>query len=231
MDTLTNNAGPNDFSEETPYTSVYSSPLLKVPAHFFSVIFHPIFLPLYVMFFIVFVHPGYMAGFSMADKKQVLLIIMLNAVLFPLFTVLLLRALKFIDSFYLKTRRDRIIPYIACGIFFFWSYIVFKQQTQYPTIIPAFMLGVFLSSSLALLANIYFKISMHAIGAGGLIGIFFIIMRSNSMLMTWPLCLALLIAGIVCTSRLIVSNHTQREIYLGLAAGIVCQFAAALVVL
>jgi hypothetical protein len=72
---------------------------------------------------------------------------------------------------------------------------------------------------------------MHARGCGGMLGIFIIIMNSNSMLMTWPLSAAILITGIVCTCRLMVSNHTQKEIYMGLAVGLVCQFGAAMVIL
>ena len=93
------------------------------------------------------------------------------------------------------------------------------------------MLGVLFSSCAALMCNIYFKISMHAIGMGGLLGIFWVIMKTNTMLMTWPLCIALLVTGIVCTSRLIVSNHSQKEIYAGLLVGLVSQFIAALVIL
>lgn len=209
---------------------VKAHPVLRVIAWVFSVLFHPLFIPMYVVYFLAFVHPSYFSGFSQAAKKQAMLIVMLNAVLFPLFTVLLLRALKFIDSFLLETRKDRIIPYIACGIFFFWTYTVFKEQARYPSIIASFMLGVFLSSSLALIANIYFKISMHAIGMGGVIGVALLVMLSNTMLMTWPLSVALLATGIVCTSRLLISNHSPREIYIGLAAGVGCQFVGALVV-
>jgi hypothetical protein len=93
------------------------------------------------------------------------------------------------------------------------------------------MTGVFLTTAIALIANIYYKISMHAMGCGGLLGIFLIIMNSNSMLMTWPLCLALLITGVVCSSRLLISNHTQKEIYFGLLVGLLCQFAAAVAIL
>lgn len=214
----------------TPLISRPSSPLLTIPAHIFSVLFHPLFIPLYVMYFLAFVHPSYFSGFSYGAKRQALFIITLNAVLFPLFCVLLLKALGFIDSFLLKTRKDRIIPYIACGIFFFWTYTVFRQQEQYPPVVSSFLLGVFLASSAALIANIYFKISMHAIGMGGVIGLFLIILFSNTMLMTWPLSLAFLVTGLVCTSRLIVSDHEPREIYLGLAVGIICQFAGNLVV-
>ncbi len=205
-------------------------PFLKWPAQLISYVFHPIFIPIYIVWFLVFVHPSYFSGVSLAAKKQTILIAAVNLVFYPLFTILLLKAVGFIKSIFLKTQKDRIIPYMACGIFFFWGYTIFKSQDMYPVIISSFILGMFLASSGALLANIYFKISMHAIGAGGLIGLFIIIARSNSMLMTWPLSTAFLIAGLVCTSRLLVSDHTQKEIYSGLFIGVLAQFIAAFVV-
>ena len=78
-----------------------------------------------------------------------------------------------------------------------------------------------------MIANIYYKISMHAIGMGGLLGLFLVIMQQNTMLMTGPLTVALLIAGLVCTSRMIVSDHRPKEIYAGLLVGLICQFIGA----
>jgi hypothetical protein len=205
--------------------------VIRVLAHFFSYVFHPLFVPLYVVYFLVYLHPSYLSGFSDREKIQVLMIVVLNAVFFPLISVLLLKGVGFIDSIFLRTQKDRIIPYIASGIFFFWTYHVFRQQQQFPSIFPSFFFGILLSSSAALLANIYFKISMHAIGMGGLLGLFLIIMLYNTMLMTWPLCIAILITGLVCTSRLIASNHTPKEIYRGLFLGLLCQLVAALVML
>lgn len=204
---------------------------VKIIAHLISFVFHPIFIPLYVVAFLVFIHPSYFSGFSMAAKKQTLLIVFINAVAFPILAVVLLKAVGFIQSIFLKTQKDRIIPYMACGIFFFWAYLVFKNQTNYPLILSSFLLGVFLASSAALIANIYFKISMHATGVGGLLGIFLLIMKSNTMLMTWPLCIAIAITGLVCTARLLISDHSTKEIYIGLIAGLLSQFVAAIVVL
>jgi hypothetical protein len=201
-------------------------------AHFFSVIFHPLFIPLYVILFMIYVHPSYFSGFSKHSKFWFPMSFAWTTIFFPLFATVLLKALGFINSIFLRTQKDRIIPYMICGIFFFWMYQVCKNYPdQLAPIVPSFMLGVFFASSVGLMANIYFKISMHAIGMGGLLGIFLLIMRSNTMLMTWPLCLALLITGIVCTSRLIISDHKPSDIYMGLLAGLVCQFAAALVVM
>jgi nitrate reductase NapE component len=190
-----------------------------------------VFIPVYVAIFLLYIHPSAFSGFSAREKTATLGIIIYNIVFYPLLSVLLLRAVGFIDSLYLRTQKDRIIPYIASGIFFFWAYTVFKQQPQYPLLLTSYVLGIFLASSLALIANIYLKISMHAIGMGGWLGLFFIIAGSSSMLMTWPLCAVILITGFVCTSRLLTRSHEPQEIYLGLLVGITTQVVAAAVVL
>lgn len=199
---------------------------IKAAAQVVSYLFHPIFMPLFVVAFLLFVHPLYFAGFDLAAKKQTFIIIFINIVFFPLLSVLLLKKLGFVESIFLKTQKDRIIPYIACGIFFFWGYLVFKNQVHYPMALRQFILGMFFASSMALICNIYFKISMHAIGAGGAIGLFLYVLKSQSMLMSVPLAAAIFVAGLVCTARFIVSNHTQKEIYFGVAVGIVAQLAA-----
>lgn len=113
---------------------------------FFSYLFHPVFIPVYASSFLIYIHPSAFAGFSEQEKKQTVLII-LNLAFFPLISVLLLRAVGFIDSVYLRSQKDRIIPYIASGIFYFWTYTVFRQQPQYPLLLTSFVLGIFLASS------------------------------------------------------------------------------------
>jgi nitrate reductase NapE component len=203
---------------------------LKFIAQLISYIFHPIFIPIYVIAFLVFVHPDYFVGFSEKAKWQTLLISTINLTIFPLIAVGLLKALGFIDSILLHTQKDRIIPYMACGIFFFWAYTIFKKQPIYHPVMPSFVFGVFLASSAGLMANIYFKISMHALGVGGLLGIMGLLLFKHDTLLTWPFAAATLIAGMVCTARFIVSNHSQKDIYLGLLLGILCQVAASIVV-
>lgn len=225
MNTVTANNG------NTGTPAIKASPALKATASVLSYIFHPIFLPLYAVWFIAYVHPSYLSGFSDGMRLRTVLITAQNAVFYPLFCVLLLKGVGFISSIFLRTQKDRIIPYMACGIFFFWTFTVFKEQALFPKILPSFMLGVFLASSGALLANIYYKISMHAIGVGGLVGLFIIITGSNTMLMTWPLSAALLIAGLVCSARLLISDHTQKDIYSGFALGLLAQFIAAFIML
>lgn len=202
--------------------------ILRFFAHLFSYIFHPLFISLYATYYLAFIHPGYFNGISENGKIWVLLRVANNMVFFPAILVLLLKRVGFIDSIFLKTQKERIMPYIGSGIFFFWMYLVFRNQSEVPSILTAFIFSVFISSSVALIANIYFKISMHAIGVGGLLGLILVIFFTDtSSPVTLPLVIALLITGIVCTSRLMASNHTQKDIYLGLLYGILCQAVGA----
>lgn len=95
-----------------------------------SVVMHPIFVPLYVTAFLTYLHPTAFIGFSAENKLRTCVIVAVNVTLFPLLSVLLLRALGFIDSIMLKTQKDRIIPYIASGIFFF-GVIPYSNNSQH----------------------------------------------------------------------------------------------------
>jgi hypothetical protein len=206
--------------------------VVSILAHFFSVVFHPLFIPFYVVAFLINFHPSYFSGLGFYTKFELLRSTAVNTILFPAFALLVMKGLGFVKSFMLYSREDRIGPYLVNMIFYFWmARVLFNYKPELTPILASFMTGVFITTAVALIANIFYKISIHAIGCGGMLGIFIIIMNSNSMLMTWPLSIALLITGLVCTSRLIVSDHTPKDIYMGLLVGLACQFAAAIAIL
>ena len=78
-------------------------------------------------------------------------------------TVLLAKALGFLQSVHLKTQKERIIPYIACGIYYFWMWYVLRNQPQFSREVVILSMAIWIAASLGLLANIYMKVSMHAI--------------------------------------------------------------------
>jgi len=106
-----------EISQENSSTIQFGLPA-KIFAHLNSYLFHPLFLPLYIILFLLYLHPTAFTGFSDATKVRVIFIVIINLLFFPLLSVLLLKAVGFIDSIFLKTQKDRIIPYIASGIFF-----------------------------------------------------------------------------------------------------------------
>lgn len=206
------------------------NPVLKAVATILSYIFHPVFVPVYVVAFLLFIEPFLFVGYSAKSKSLILIQSVLMYTFFPLVSVLLMKALKFISSIKLKDRKDRIVPFIACNIWYFWIWYVWRNLPNMPTEAVVFAMSVFLASSIGLLANIYMKISMHAIAIGTAIaflaGLTFVYGTGLSLYLS----LAIIIGGLVCTSRLILGDHEPKEIYWGIGTGVLAVLIANIVV-
>ena len=199
--------------------------LIQLAAKFISYVFHPLFIPFYITYLIIQIRSYQFAGINDWVNLRILLQVFVNCTFLPLASILLLRALNFIDSVFLKTQRDRIIPYIICMIFYFWNWYVFKNNHEVKDLVSMSM-AIFNASVFGFLVNISMKVSMHAIAVGVMATFFALLAFTDSSSFSLYLSIAFLIAGIVCTSRLIVSDHSQREIYYGLLIGIFSQLAA-----
>lgn len=196
---------------------------VKIIAKIISYLFHPVFVPVFVVVFMVYMHPYLFASFNNWDKTKAMLQSVLMFSFFPIITVLLLKALNFIDSIHLYTQKDRIIPLIGCGIWYFWIWNVWNNLSDYPKETRLFALAIFISSWLALMANIVIKVSLHAIALG--VGLAFIILMGTAHDLNFAayITAALFVTGLVCTARLIDSDHNNLEIYGGLGIGILTQ--------
>ena len=70
--------------------------------------------------------------------------------------------------------------------------------------------------------NLWWKVSMHSAGAGGVIGAiisYSLIFNFNPI---WWLSLAILVAGCVMTSRMLLRQHTLAQVLCGTIIGIAC---------
>jgi hypothetical protein len=198
---------------------------IKLPAKIISYIFHPLFIPVYLAYFIIEVRSYQFAGIDDWGRLTRLLQVFVNCTFLPLMSVLLLRGLKFIDSVYLKTQKDRIIPYIICMIFYFWNWYAFKNNHEVKDIVSMSM-AIFNACVFGFLINISMKVSMHAISVGVMSTFIALLAFGETVNLSLYLALAILISGIVCTARLIVSDHSQKEIYFGFLVGVFSQLAA-----
>ena len=199
---------------------------LRFWAHFLSYVFHPLFISSYVMAFLIFFHP---MAFSESDSGEKIFRfgnILLCNVLLPAFSVFLLWRLKFIQSILLRTEKERILPYLLAMFFYWWTWDVFKNLPRIPVSAVHFLLGSFLAICGAWMANIYFKISMHAIAMGSALMFFFLFSFTDSYASGLYLSLVLLVTGLVCSARLILSAHSGFEIWSGLFIGMLAQLIA-----
>jgi hypothetical protein len=201
----------------------------RIPAHIISFLFHPLFIPGYITAFLLYLHPFAFAGESDWYKTVKLLSVVLSTAFFPAFTVFLLQRLGFAGSLQLKTRKERIIPIIASMIFYFWIFYVSKNQPDNPSELVLMLCAVFIASIISLSANNFILISLHAISMGVLITFFAWIAWNSIIPMGVPLSIAILIAGMVGTARLLLDAHTVPELVWGYLTGIVSMLISILI--
>jgi len=198
---------------------------IRIIAKIISYVFHPLFIPVYITYFIFTFKAYEFESFDPLRNSMTLLLVIITCTLMPLVSVLLLRALNFIDSIYLKTQKDRIIPYIISMTFYFSVWVYFKKD-HFETDLVRMALAIFNASVAGFLLNIVMKVSMHAIATGVMTAFIAFLAFTETVNLSLYLSVALLISGIVCTSRLIVSDHRPAEIYIGFIAGVLAQLVA-----
>jgi hypothetical protein len=206
-------------------------PVIRGIAHVLSVITHPLFVPLVGTWLIITTHPFAFASFDSKALFRIYASVTTNTVILTGFTVLILKQVGFIKSIRLRTQQDRIIPYIATMTFYFWAFLVFRHQKAVPQQLAAFLLGSFLAIAIAFVSNLFLKISMHGLGMGGLLGLMFCFFGDQNFNISLPLLLIVVLCGVVGTSRLILGEHTLREIYLAILFGVIAQLIAFMIIL
>ncbi|MFL5811435.1 MAG: hypothetical protein ACJ749_18065 [Flavisolibacter sp.] len=193
-------------------------PVVRILARIISYVFHPLFIPLYVILFMLYEVRAF-PDKTEWQKTTVFIQFLVSYTLLPLITILLMKALGFVQSVYLKTQRDRILPYIVSQIYYFWTWYVSKN-VSYPKVVILFALAVFIASCLGLIFNSYLKISMHAISVGVVVALAIVTGMFSSHNYGPYISIAFLIAGLTCTARLIDSNHSTKEVYFGFFTGV-----------
>ena len=147
---------------------------------------------------------------------------LLSTFCLPVLSAILLLRLKLIDSLEMKTKEERKFPYMAAAIFYF-SESYFLIRLELPVLIQAMMMGATLLIVITMVINIFFKISAHMTGIGGLCGIMLAI--SYRLQISYPIILIalFLIAGFVAFSRLRLHAHSSTEVYAGFFLGLSVQ--------
>lgn len=199
------------------------SNLLKVPAKIISYILHPVFVPTYFFLFLVYQFRLEFSGITDWQLKLRTFSVFWMTAFFPMFAVFLLWKVKFSESIFLRTQKERIVPYFISMFFYWWMYYLSRNFTDQPAALKFFYFGIFIATAVGVVFNNFIKISLHGIGMGGLLAAVIL----TSFFYQTPLGIAIsvsvLLTGLVCTSRFLVSDHTTVEVYSGLLVGIGCQ--------
>lgn len=203
-----------------------------------SGVFHPLLVPTYMFALLMLVNPFLFGTNGFGEKRALLTLLMmvLYTAVIPMISVLLMVALNMVNSVMMEERTERIGPLLLVMVLYFWVYYNLSNNNDVPTIFSTFLLGVVIALSLAFVVNVLDKISLHAVGMGGLVGMLMITMGlfgANGIELgdyTFSLGILLivgvLVAGLVGTARLALGAHDTVQLYTGYLVGFLAQLVA-----
>lgn len=190
-----------------------------------SLLFKPFYFP--VIAFIALMLFSYMSLLPLSVKLTVLVIVYVFTVVLPLLSIYMYRKINGWTRHQASHRARRMVPYLLSMICYGCCLYVMTRMRM-----PHFMNGI-LAGALAIqlvctVINRWYKISTHSAAAGGVIGALLAFSVIFSFNPTWWLCLTIVIAGAVGSSRIVLRQHTLLQVGLGTVVGFICGFVSIL---
>lgn len=188
-------------------------------AKILSVLFHPIFVPLYGLLLIYNI-PTLLSYMPENLKRIILVLVVADNIVLPLSIAALLYTRGAIKTIEAKERNERILLLTFCLLMYgITAFMMMKLPVA--SLFKAYFLSVAIVTLLTLVINIFFRISLHAVGIGGLIALAVSLMLIFNIVSVVYLVVLALVSGAVLSSRLYLDEHKPAEVWLGLLTGAV----------
>jgi len=203
-------------------------------AHIFSWLFLPLLMPFYGLYLSLYI-PSKAVSLSSLNmyqlpeelKGQLLTIFFLFSALAPGISFYLLHKRKIISTIDIEDSKERNFPLLImfayCMVLF--TLFIFKAPNN---ILPKYFYSLPLSGAIVtavfMLINRWIKISLHAGGAGILVGYLSIFMFETIGFPIFFFIIAIIASGLTLSARLFLQRHTPLEVYSGWSLALIITF-------
>ena len=194
-------------------------------ARVLSMVFTPFYLSLVGL--IALFTFSYLSLMPWAYKLTVLTLVYLFTILIPTLLIHFYRNYHGWTLIELGKKERRVVPYLLSIVSYFVCYYV-MHRFNIPHFMSNILMAALIIQILCALINVWWKISTHTAAIGGVMGAlqaFAVIFGFNPI--GW-LCLVLILAGMVGTSRMILRQHSLRQVCYGFLLGLVVAYGVIL---
>jgi hypothetical protein len=188
-----------------------------------SFIFHPLLIPTYTILILFNLKYFFLSIIPLKAKLILLGNVIGFTFLIPAVIIFLLLRFSVIRSYQMEIRNERALPLLITAIFYYMTYYLFKNVSLPPLIYNYFLMSTTLII-IALLINMFWKISLHTIAMGALMGLLLVLYIRLSLDTRIWLVASIFTSGLTGTARLLVSDHTQAQVYTGYLLGFSVMF-------
>jgi membrane-associated phospholipid phosphatase len=203
-------------------------------SHFFSWIFLPLLMPTYGLLLTLYIpsqqiHLDKDALYLMNPelKKQLLYLFFTFSALAPGISFFALHKRQIITTIDMENQRERNIPLIIMFAYCLVLYLMFVFKAP-NNVLPKYFYALPLSGAIVtgsfMFINRWIKISMHAGGAGILVGYLLAFAKQQAQFEFWIIVAAILASGVTIASRLYLNKHRPIEVYTGWSLALLITF-------
>lgn len=191
---------------------------IKTIARIISVITSPLIMPSYGM--LIALWGTYLVFAPASTRIQVFLLTFAVTAMVPVIVIYVLSKSGIIKNVTLNDRSDRPFVYAAATMAYL-GISIYLSKINSPQWLSLFMLAAAIAAIVTMVINFKWKISGHATSIGGMVAFTFVLCYKNITLHNnaWLFVVAMLLAGAVGTSRLILERHTIGQVVAGFFNG------------
>ena len=156
-------------------------------------------------------------------RVSVLLMCMGITCILPLIFLSVLRHFKLVKDLHVNIREQRFIPYMFTAVCYLVAayYLYYRHSPQW---FVTFMVGSAVTAVVMALINLKWKISAHMAGICGVVALIYQIhvQGLSAFDLLWLLCLSVIVAGLVGSSRMVQRRHYLWQVLAGALVGFLC---------
>ena len=148
-------------------------------------------------------------------------VVFLMTFVIPLIPVLTLKKSGVIENLQVESQKERILPFIFTIIIYCLDTYVFYSTFKQDGFFVLIMILITFNMLVLSIINLWWKISIHAAGIGGVLAFYIVCSMLNALQFDLYLLLIILIcSGLVLTARLELNSHTITQVIVGYAVGL-----------
>lgn len=192
-------------------------------AKIITYILNPLIMPFVGVLFLLYFDEYYYLQTNPTQKLYILGFIFLVTFLLPFCAALLLKNMGQIGSLEMYNKEERKLPILVTAFIYTALFFMIARYNGFDRI-RIFLLATTITLILAGFITSYYKISLHMLGIGGIVGLV-AYMCTYSLFNLMPLLVfSVLFSGLVGVARIRLKAHTPAQVYGGFAFGFAVVF-------
>lgn len=183
-----------------------------------SIILHPIFMPILALYLSLRQVPS--IGFAITNyQNYIYLVLIFSTVILPLISIFFLIKSGKVSSLEMSNNKERSVPLFRTALWMGLGYYTIENILVFSPIIKAELIGAISIILIASIISKYWKISLHLLGIGGLVGVLIAleIIYGN---LQHLIIIFILLSGVLAMARIKEKAHNYPQVYIGFLGGL-----------